>query len=69
MYINFLPDNYSRVKKVAKRYDSTEKSVWRWAADENNPFPKPYKLSPGVTAWKNSELIEWEKNRTNREEV
>lgn len=67
MDLNFLPDEYSRVKKVAKRYNATDKSVWRWAADDNNSFPKPYKLTAGVTAWKNSELLEWEKSRSNAE--
>jgi prophage regulatory protein len=67
MDIEFLPDEYSRVKKVAKRYDATDKSIWRWAADDKNSFPKPYKLTAGVTAWKNSELLDWEKNRINKD--
>ncbi len=69
MDTNFSPDEYSREKKLSIRYGVAGASLWRWAADENNPFPKPYKLSPGVTAWKNSELIEWEKSRTKREEA
>jgi predicted DNA-binding transcriptional regulator AlpA len=66
MDVNHLPEGFSRVEKVAKRYDSSPKTVWRWAKDDANSFPKPYKLSAGVTAWKNSELAEWEKSRTNK---
>lgn len=62
-------DGFTRVEKVAKRYDTSTKSIWRWAKQGTYLFPKPYRLTDGVTAWKNSELLDWEKNRTNREEV
>jgi len=67
MNINASTEGFTRVEKVAKRYDTTTKSIWRWS--KQGTFPKPYKLTAGVTAWKNSELAEWEKNRTNKEEV
>lgn len=67
MNFNESPGGFTRVEKVAKRYDTSTKSIWRWA--KLGTFPKPYKLTAGVTAWKNSELLEWEKNRTNKEEV
>ena len=51
-------------EKVAKRYDTSTKSIWRWAKE--GTFPKPYKLTAGVTAWKNSELAQWERNQTNK---
>jgi len=65
MNSNDSSDGFTRVEKVAKRYDTSTKSIWRWA--KQGTFPKPYKLTAGVTAWKNSELLEWEKNRTNTE--
>ena len=65
MDINELPNGFTRVEKVAKRYDTSTKSIWRWA--KQGTFPKPYKLTAGVTAWKNSELLEWETNRTSAE--
>lgn len=65
MNSNESSDGFTRVEKVAKRYDTSTKSIWRWA--KQGTFPKPYKLTAGVTAWKNSELLEWEKNRTNTE--
>jgi|LauGreStaDraftv2_3_1035109.scaffolds.fasta_scaffold635866_1 predicted DNA-binding transcriptional regulator AlpA len=64
MDANFLPEGFTRVEKVAKRYDTSTKSIWRWAKDGVYNFPKSYKLTGGVTCWKNSELLEWEKNRT-----
>lgn len=57
-------DGFTRVDKVAKRYDTSTKSIWRWAKFGTYSFPKPYKLTAGVTAWANSELLEWEKKRT-----
>jgi predicted DNA-binding transcriptional regulator AlpA len=65
MDANFLPEGFTRVEKVAKRYDTSTKSIWRWAKDGAYSFPKPYKLTAGVTAWKNSELAEWEKKQAN----
>lgn len=62
-----IQDGFTRVEKVAKRYDTSTKTIWRWA--KKGTFPKPYKLTAGVTAWKNSELAEWENNRINKEEV
>ena len=63
MDINASPDGFTRVEKVAKRYDTSPKSIWRWT--KQGTFPKPYKLSAGVTAWKNSDLADWEKNPMN----
>ena len=67
MTVNELFDGFTRVDKVAKRYDTSTKSIWRWAKGGAYSFPKPYKLTAGVTAWKNSELLDWEKNRTKPE--
>ena len=67
MTFNELQDGFTRVEKVAKRYDTSTKTIWRWAKQGTHSFPKPYKLTNGVTAWKNSQLLEWETNRTNAE--
>jgi len=63
MEIKALPEGFTRVEKVAKRYDTSTKSIWRWA--KQGTFPKPYKLSAGVTAWANSDLADWEENPMN----
>jgi predicted DNA-binding transcriptional regulator AlpA len=38
-------------------------TVWRKCKE--GTFPKPYKLSRGVTAWKTSDLDEWESDPLN----
>lgn len=32
-------------------------TLWRRVAD--GTFPSPIKLSPGVTAWRHSDVLEW----------
>ena len=32
-------------------------TLWAWSRDGR--FPAPVKLSPTMTAWRNSEVIEW----------
>nr|WP_253273728.1 AlpA family phage regulatory protein [Collimonas arenae] len=31
-------------------------TIWRWLREEKNGFPKPFKLSEGVTAWDADEI-------------
>jgi len=47
-------------KQISTRYNVGRASVWRWAQDKNNTFPKPCRLSPGCTRWKLSSLEKWE---------
>ncbi len=53
------PDKYSRLSSVCERYGISPATVWRKA--KQGTFPKPHKLSAGVSAWKDSELADWEK--------
>jgi predicted DNA-binding transcriptional regulator AlpA len=46
-------------REVAKRYDVSRASVWRWLANEPT-FPTPVKLSAGTSRWKLSDLIQFE---------
>jgi predicted DNA-binding transcriptional regulator AlpA len=46
-------------REVAKRYDISRASVWRWLASEPT-FPAPVKLSAGTSRWKLSDLIQFE---------
>jgi len=39
-------------------------TIWR-KANKEGTFPKPVKLSAGVTAWRDSDLAEWEKDPLN----
>lgn len=47
---------YLRVGQVAQRYGVSIATVWRWADEDNNPFPKPIRLSKGTTRWNLDEL-------------
>jgi predicted DNA-binding transcriptional regulator AlpA len=37
--------------------------IWRKAADPNDDFPAPVRLSPKVSAWLEDEIIEWQNRR------
>jgi prophage regulatory protein len=54
---------YSRIKAITQKYGSSPATIWR--KSKEGTFPKPHKLSSGITAWKNCELLEWEKDPMN----
>ena len=56
-------DEYKRAKAVCFKYPLSPASLWRKVKD--GTFPKPIKLSAGITAWRNSDLLEWEKDPLN----
>lgn len=54
---------FCRIKSVCYRYGISPATVWR--KSKEGTFPKPHKLSAGITVWKNSELLKWEENPLN----
>jgi prophage regulatory protein len=56
-------NKYARLTSVCERYGISPATIWRKA--RQGTFPKPHKLSPGISAWKESQLIEWEKDPLN----
>jgi predicted DNA-binding transcriptional regulator AlpA len=54
---------YSRLSQVCEQFRMSPTTVWRKVKD--GTFVKPLKLSEGITAWKNSELAEWERDPMN----
>ncbi len=58
-----IKQQYERLNGVCQRFGFSPATVWRKAKE--GTFPKPLKLSAGVTAWKNSDLLEWEKDPMN----
>lgn len=47
-----------RVKEVAAKTGSSVPTVWRWA--KNDPsFPRPIKLSPGITVFDAALIDAW----------
>ncbi len=56
MMKNFLTD-----KDIAERYQVSRCSPWRWA--KNGTFPKPIRLSPGVSRWELRQVEEHEQKQ------
>jgi len=46
-----------RIHDVAEKTGLAESSIWRLA--QRGLFPRPFKLSPGCTAWYEHEVDEW----------
>jgi len=43
-----------RLPAVLERVQTSRSTLWRWVAE--GAFPKPYKLGPQTTVWKESEI-------------
>ena len=54
---------YSIASTVCERYQVSATFPWRKARE--GTFPKPHKLSAGITAWRNEDLLEWEQDPLN----
>lgn len=50
--------NTIRVGTVAQKTGVSVNTIWRWSR-EMQDFPKPIKLSPGVTAWSEAAIDNW----------
>jgi predicted DNA-binding transcriptional regulator AlpA len=48
--------------KRSGRLPLSANSIWRLVREGN--FPKPVKLSAGVTAWRLDDIVAWETQRT-----
>ncbi len=51
--------DFLRVERVARRYDVSSGTIWRWSRNADYAhmkFPKPVKLGPATTAWSLEEL-------------
>jgi prophage regulatory protein len=52
------PSRALRLPQVSELTSASRATVWRWA--KNDPtFPKPFRLSAGVTCWDEGEILEW----------
>jgi predicted DNA-binding transcriptional regulator AlpA len=50
-------DGYLRERQVLRLVPFSAATLWRKSKD--GTFPKPVKLSAGVTAWKASAVLQW----------
>ncbi|MDF1820715.1 MAG: AlpA family transcriptional regulator [Alcanivoracaceae bacterium] len=55
-------ETFLSAKQIKERYNiGSLTSVWRMT--QAGHLPRPYKLSPGCTRWKLSEIEAWENER------
>ena len=57
---------FLRVNAVARRYDTSPSTIWRWSREARFAhlyFPKPVKLGPNTTAWAVDELDVYDAKR------
>ena len=50
---------FSSAKTLAKHEDVSPKTIWIWAPDPENPFPKGKRISANTTRWENAEIKRW----------
>ena len=50
---------FSSANTLAKHEDVSPKTIWIWAADPENPFPKGKRISANTTRWENAEIKRW----------
>ena len=53
--------NYLRWQTVLARLGVSHVTLWRWVKDGH--FPKPVKLSPRCTAFREDDVVAWENSR------
>ena len=51
-----------RLGEVINLTGVSRPTVWRWVKDDR-AFPKPFHLSPSITAWDEGEVIAWLKDK------
>jgi predicted DNA-binding transcriptional regulator AlpA len=47
-----------RLPRVCDHVCGSPATVWRWSKDDPS-FPKPFRLSKGVTVWDEGEILAW----------
>lgn len=52
------PLKYHSAKEVAQALGVSERTVWRWV--KQGRFPKPLRISEGVTRWRNTDFEKWD---------
>ncbi len=57
---------FLRVNAVARRYDTSPSTIWRWSREKRFAhlnFPKPIELGPNTTGWSDAELAAYDTKR------
>lgn len=50
-------DGLSRASQILPLLPFGKSTLWEWS--KTGKFPKPIKLSPTITAWRNSDVLAW----------
>ena len=50
-------DKLVRIKEINERFSIPKSTLWYWV--KNGDFPKPIKIGPRFTVWRESELNAW----------
>lgn len=62
-----MPNNQLlRAKQAAQLLNCGRSTLWRWTKTLEN-FPQPQKISPRITAWRESDLIAWINQKFSKE--
>ena len=56
------PQGMSRASQLIPLLPFGSSTLWAWSRDGR--FPAPVKLSPTMTAWRNTDVIEWLESHT-----
>lgn len=59
---NTILNKAIRLDQVCELTGVSRATVWRWV-NTNDAFPRPFRLSAGVTVWDEQELLDWVANR------
>lgn len=47
-----------RIVDVSRLTSMSRSTIWR-RLREDNSFPSPFKIAPGITAWDEREILKW----------
>lgn len=52
------PNRAIRLPQVCALVGASRATVWRWSKAHGS-FPRPFRLSAGITAWDEREVLAW----------
>lgn len=50
-------EGFTRARDLIQYLPFSKATLWSWS--KSGRFPKPVKISPTITAWKNSDVLAW----------
>ena len=51
-----------RLPRVCELTGASRATIWRLVQSDHN-FPRPFKISVGITAWHEGEVVDWVKSK------